>query len=298
MIKHALVEGVKNLVRSVWLSVTAITVLTISIASVAFAITLSTVVGFSVRQLDKQVSIPVFFVEQVEEESINTFVEEIKAVPEVEKAEYIDNEQARKELEQDNNLGDIEKTLSDKDINVDLGYVNVFPKSSEEYNAVYNKLNSPEYEDLIEEVGRSQDLVENLQAIYYWTNVIGLIVILIFATISILVMMNILRITVYNHRTEIEIMRLVGATNSYIRSPFVVEGTLFNLISSAIVLSFFIPLINFLLPSISEFFGITSSEAVSNLLFQMYGALIGTTIVSTLIGSITTYFAINKHLNL
>jgi cell division transport system permease protein len=297
MFKHAISEGIKNLVRSFWLSATAITVLTISIFSVAFAITLSTVVGFTVRQLDKQVSIPVFFKEGVDQEVINKTQGEISNLPNVKEVKYISNEEAREELKRTSNIGNIEETLEDKDINIDLGYLNVFPQNAESYNNVYNVLVSESYQDVIDDVGGSQDLINNLERIYYWTNVIGLIVIVIFAVISILVMMNILRITVYNHRTEIEIMRLVGATNSYIRNPFVVEGTLFNIIASIIVIAIFVPAINFLLPNIRQFFQIDQSE-VSTLVIQMYLALLATTLVSTLIGSVTTYFATQKYLKL
>jgi cell division protein FtsX len=60
MLKHAIFEGARNLVRSFWLSVTAIFIITVSLTSVALVATLIVVTGFALRQFDSQALIYVY----------------------------------------------------------------------------------------------------------------------------------------------------------------------------------------------------------------------------------------------
>ena len=114
-------------------------------------------------------------------------------------------------------------------------------------------------------------------------------------------MSNIIRITIYSHKDEIEIMRLVGATNGYIRAPFIAEGILFNLISAIIVSLFFIPGFNIILPNIANWIngGNTASAAgTGQLMLQTY-AIFGATLLGGLVvGGLTSYFATQRYLKL
>ena len=74
MLKRSILEGLKNSSRSLWLSITAIVVLTVSLSSVALVIGLSVTVGYTVRNLDALVSFPAFFKETVTEEAITTSI--------------------------------------------------------------------------------------------------------------------------------------------------------------------------------------------------------------------------------
>ena len=122
--------------------------------------------------------------------------------------------------------------------------------------------------------------------------------IIVFALVSILVMANILRITIYGRKDEIEIMRLVGGTNGYIRGPFIVEGTLYNVIASLIVVLIFAPSIGFLIPWIESYLKITSSQYTLALILQMYLSILGTIVIEMLVGVLTAYFAAKKYLKL
>ena len=90
MLKRSLVEALKNLTRSIWLSVTAISVLTVSLASVALVATLFTTVGFAIRNLDNLISIPAFLSESYPEENVNDLMSRVKSIPEVKSAQYSD----------------------------------------------------------------------------------------------------------------------------------------------------------------------------------------------------------------
>jgi cell division transport system permease protein len=75
----------------------------------------------------------------------------------------------------------------------------------------------------------------------------------VFCLIAILVIFNTIALTIYNRREEVEIMRLVGATNWYIRGPFIVEALTYSVIAAVITSALLIPIYFNMLPKISNY---------------------------------------------
>ncbi|MEM1312422.1 MAG: permease-like cell division protein FtsX [Patescibacteria group bacterium] len=299
MIKHAVVEGFKSLVRSFWLSATAISVLTVSLGSVALIATLSTIVGFSVRQLDNQIAIVAYFNEGTPQDVIDQTSLELSDLQEVKEIKFVDREEAQRKIQESSVVADeLVQSLQRSNIQVSLDSLEVTPNSSEEYASVEEELKSEKYAETFSEVLSTPSLTENLQRVYYWTRVIGVALVVIFGSISILVMINILRIAIYSFKDEIEIMRLVGATNNYIRAPFIMEGFYFNLIAAVIVTTIFVPSLNVFLPTIQEYLGVSIVSNSNALLNQIYFSLGLTIIVGMAVGIFTTYMATRRYLRL
>lgn len=300
MLKRSLIEALKNLTRSIWLSLTAVSVLTVSLTSVALVATISTTVGFAVRNLDNLISVPAFLVENYPEDNVNKLVEKVKSIPEVKEVKYYNKEDAKRELDQGGNGLNLDflKNQTKGSENLAWRYLLITPKQSENYGSVINALKGDSFKGTWEEVPGDQDFVNNLVKFNKWVSIIGIILILVFAAISILVMANILRITIYSHRDEIEIMRLVGATNSYIRTPFIIEGVYYNVIAAVIVTAIFIPLFNVNLPNIAKWIGGDINGVTGSLLFQMY-LIFGLTLFSGIaVGVATSYMATQRYLKL
>lgn len=296
MFQKAILEGFKNLVRSFWLSATAVAVLTVSLASFALAASVSTIAGFTLRQLDNQISISVYFKEDVDSAAIKTFRDEIKTRPEVKQEIFTNREEARKKLSESNRVSsDLVATLESANVNLVLEYLTVVPKNVDSYDSLENFIKDPKYSSIVDEVRGSRSIISNLQRIYYWTNLIGAITVIVFGLVSILVMVNILRIAIYNHRSEIEVMRLVGATNNYIRGPFIAEGAMFNIIAAIIVLILFIPTLNIVVPYLTNVFNVDVSLS-SDLLLQVYLSLALTISLGVVVGVVTSYLATQKYL--
>lgn len=304
LIKHSILEGLKNLGRSFWLSITAIFVITVSLSSVALIASLWVTVGFTLRQFDNQISINVFLKDDVAREFIEVMEKDLKNLKEVREVEFIDKVKAREKLKNNpttaqiyNNLNKISEN-TDNQLNLLQEYFQISPENSESYSVVENFVKQEKYSGIVEEVIGTRDYINVLQRIYYWSGIIGSLMVIIFALLSILVMANILRIAIYNRKGEIEIMRLVGATNNYIRGPFIAEGVLYNLSASLIVLIIFMPSFNFLIPQIEVWLGIQTITNSNDLLIWMYG-VVGVTILSgIIIGAITSLFATQKYLKL
>ncbi len=299
MFKHAIFEGFKYIIRSFWLSATAISVLTVSLGSVALMSTFSTIVGYSVRQLDNQIAIVAYFKENIDTKTIEATKKDLETIPEVKETRYVNRTQAQKRLQEGSTVADnLIKSLQKSNISFALEYLEVVPKSSEDYAKVEATVRGEKYKDVFAEIQAVPNLIENLQKIYYWIRIIGVALVIIFGSISILVMINILRIAVYSFKDEIEIMRLVGATNNYIRAPFIMEGIYFNVIAALVVISIFIPSLSILLPKIQSWIGASVVASSAALLNQIYFSLGLTILVGIVIGAGTTYVAIHRYLKL
>ena len=299
MIKHAIFEGFKNLVRSMWLSFTAISVLSVSLGSVALVSTLSTIVGFSVRQLDNQIAIVAYFKEDIDQKTIDSTRSDLSKVSEIKEIKYINREEAQKRLQEGSTVADnLIKSLQKSNIKFALEYLEITPASSETYSKVEDLLRSDTYKNTFSEVQATKNFIQNLQKIYTWTRVIGGTLVVVFALISILVMSNILRIAIYSFRDEIEIMRLVGATNNYIRAPFIAEGAYFNVIAALLVAVLFVPSLNALIPQIESWLQIRVTSNSSALIYQIYFSLALTIFSGILVGVLTSYAATQRYLKL
>ena len=149
----------------------------------------------------------------------------------------------------------------------------------------------------VEYVRYGQEYVEALVSFNKFTNTLSIVVLVVLSMISIFIIYNTIKLTVFARRREIGIMKYVGATNAYIRAPFILEGTLLGLIGA--IVAFLIIRItyyyvlglvggNLFLPVDAS---LASPEAVMGQLiffFLLYGGFIGA------IGSV---FAIRKFLD-
>jgi cell division transport system permease protein len=305
MIKRVLIEGFKNIARSFWLSATAILVLTVSLTSVALIATLSTTVGFTVQNLDETVTVRGLISESFPAEKIEQLKEAVKNLDGVnpDTLIYLNKEEASKELIE-NNRGNLSQDFIDnysKGDSFAFEVIEISPTNLEDYNLVIQGMEEISIEGVDkvwEAIVRDQSFVENLKNLNRWVRIIGIVLILVFACISILVMANILRITIYSHKEEIEIMRLVGATNNYIRLPFIAEGVYYNIIAAIIVILLFIPILNTVMPQLQDWIGAGFVSNPAELSFQIYITLAITIVTGILVGILTTYLTIQRYLQL
>jgi cell division transport system permease protein len=306
MFKRILFEGAKNIVRSFWLSATAVLVLTVSLSSVALIATLSTTVSFSVQNLDETVTVRGLIAENFPDDRVSELTEAVQKLDGAKSDSliYLNKEEASKEIIE-NNRGNLSQDFIDNYSEGDsfaFRVIEISPDNLEDYNLVIQNMEEIKLEgveNVWEAVVRDKIFVENLRNLNHWVRIIGIVLILVFACISILVMANILRITIYSHKEEIEIMRLVGATNNYIRLPFVAEGIYYNVIAAIIVVALFIPSLNTILPQMQNWIsdGNFIGDA-SGLSFQIYITIATTIITGILVGIITTYLTIQRYLQL
>ncbi|MGW9527107.1 permease-like cell division protein FtsX [Paenibacillus terrae] len=231
-------EGFKNIFRNGWMSVASVTSIVVSLLILGVFIMLVLNVNSLADQADSQVEVNVFLELNVEQGMRETLQKEIAAMPEISKTTFITKAQGLEELRKD--LGDSGKELLegfDKDSNPlpDKIVVEVIEPTTVPFVAEkIEKLNSIHPEKPILKVRYGKGTVETLFTITKLIRNVGFVFVAGLGLMSMFLISNTIRVTILARRKEIGIMKLVGATNFFIRWPFFIEGALIGLIGSVI----------------------------------------------------------------
>ncbi len=187
------------------------------------------VVGKNIRnaidQVESSQAIEVFIQNDATDEQIKQLGQEILSIDGVNTAQYKTKEQALNQMK--------EVLKSNQEI---LNGMDIFPASyivkltdlqkSAQVQDEINKL------DNVKNINSSDETTEKLVSLGNTINIITGIILVLLILISIFIIGNTIKLTVHARRKEISIMKYIGATNSFIRAPFVVEGIIIGTIAS------------------------------------------------------------------
>lgn len=292
--------GFLNLWRYRWLSATAIAVMAISLLVTSSLLLLNQLAVFSAQDLRDRVDISLFFFPEVGEEKIMGVKTEFEKLDEVKSVKYISSEQALADFK-DSHKNDplIQKSLEELEKNPLQASLAVVAKDLTLYPVIVQQINNSRYQPLIEKINYddSQGLIDTLQRITSGLRNFGILLASVFGLVSILVMFNTLRLTIFSRREEIEIMRLVGASNGYIRGPFLIEGVLYGLAGSAIAGLILYPALLASVPVIRRFFDLDLPRD-SFLTGHFWVLLLIQTGLGMVLGVVSSLIATKRHLKI
>lgn len=171
--------------------------------------------------------IQIFLEDDIKKEEIETIGNKIKSSDGVKNVKFLTKEEAMKDMKEDwGEEGDLLEGLEE----------NPLP------NSYIIQLEDIEYADAvvenikgmkgIEEVKYYRDIIEKLLSTANYIRITGVIIIVILMAVSVFIISNTIKITVTARKREVNIMKYVGATNGYIRGPFIIEGILLGLIGA------------------------------------------------------------------
>lgn len=229
--------GFTNFFRNIWLSLAATSIMTITLFIISTIFVLYTLTNLSIENIKDKVGITAYFNNQTSEREILNVKAEIELMPNVESVEYIPKTIAKEIfLEIHKNEPLLLETLNEfKDSENPLpNSFAIRATGLEEYSAISETLRSDRYAPYFERVRDNSKVIDRLFSITNTIKNLGVVLTAVFVVVTIMVMFNTIRLTIYNRRQEVEIMRLVGATNWYIRMPFIIEGILYGIIATVI----------------------------------------------------------------
>ncbi len=249
-------NGTLNYSRNFWLSLAATAVMVITLFIISSLLILNSLTGVSLETIKEKVDISVYFKLDVEDSIIRQIEKQVVLLPQVRGVTFIPSVTARekfKELHKDEPLL-IESVEQFTDAE------NPFPASLairvntlEDYPQIISLFEDPNLTPYVKKITDKRDIVERLSRITNGIKNLGFGLTLVFGVITVIVMFNTIRLTIYNRREEIEIARLVGANNWYIRGPFIVEGALYGFAGSLLTSAILYPIIFIMTPKISRF---------------------------------------------
>ena len=183
-----------------------------------------------------------------------------------------------------------------KDVSSDIPLPNAYKvtvANLDQFDKTVEELNGLEHVDIIRE---NKDLAQKLVAIRQGISVIAIVIVAVLFLISLFIISNTIKLTVYSRRLEISIMKSVGATNSFVRFPFVVEGMILGVLSGAISLGLVWGLYELAITQFGDLFAELKLSAITfaDYALPMLGVFILIGIVCGVGGSLVT---MRKYLN-
>ncbi|MBP2001749.1 cell division transport system permease protein [Paenibacillus shirakamiensis] len=231
-------EGTKNVFRNGWMSIASITSIIVSLLILGVFILLVLNVNAFADDADNQVQISAFLNSKVPQAEVDKIRNEIAMMPEVSKVDFVSRNQGLKDFK--SKLGDNGKDLLDgytEETNPipDTLKVEVIEPTTVAFVASKIEALNKKYTDApIFKVNYGQGTIEKLFKITRTIRNVGFIFVVGLGIMAMFLISNTIRVTILARRREIGIMKLVGATNFFIRWPFFVEGGLIGLIGSLV----------------------------------------------------------------
>ncbi|MCL9662809.1 permease-like cell division protein FtsX [Paenibacillus hunanensis] len=234
-------EGFRSVFRNGWMSVASITSIIVSLLILGVFILLVYNVNQLTDKADSQVEINVFLELNVSQSLREQLQSEISKMPEVSNITYIPKNEGLKELRQ--NLGEggenfLEGYAENNNPLPDALRVQVVEASTVPFVAQkIEALNNEHVEKPILKVRYGGETIETLFKVTDLIRNIGLVLVAALALMAMFLIANTIRVTILARRREISIMKLVGATNQFIRWPFFIEGALLGGIGALVTIA-------------------------------------------------------------
>jgi len=222
--------------RNRWLSLATTLIIILTLLIISVFTFLALLVNKTTVSMREKVDLVVYLRDSDSEDQISALSDLISSRPEVKSISYISKEEAlsrwRTRYATDQNLQDI---INENDNPLPRS-LEVKTKNPEEIGQVADFLQSEDYAPLITRLSYQQnkDMIDRLVKITSFVKKIGSGLSVLFLIISILVVYNAIKLTIIARSDELAIMRLVGATDAYVRMPFVLEGVMYGIVAAVI----------------------------------------------------------------
>lgn len=306
--------GFVNFWRNGFLSFAAVVVITLSLLVFGGLIFGSAFGRALLADVKDKVDINVYFNISAPEADILALQKEIKQLPEVAKVEYVSRDQALsdfKEKWQDNAL--IMQGLDEIGSNPFPAALNVKAIEPGRYGNIANFLEnknplSSDGTPLIEKINYQQNklVIDRLSRIIPVAEQTGVALAIILVVVAVIVVWNTIRLIIYTGRDEIAVMKLVGASNIYVRGPLVVSGVMYGIVSGAITLVLMAVFAYWSDAAILRFAGVqvaSDFSLVVNILSSYFIANFGEIFViivgaGVILGGLSSYIAARRYLKI
>lgn len=301
-IKRVARTGFFDFWRNGTVSLASVLIMMVTLLVIGGILFSSAVLNTSLAELRNKVDINVTFVPSAEEKDILSIKRSLESMPEVSLVTYVTREAALEAFklrhENDQSILSALNELNDNPLGAVL---NVKAKDPSQYESVANFLQGKNVvgsggDTIVDKVNfyQNKTAIDKLTRIINAAHTLGFAITLTFIILSILTSFNTIRLTIYIARDEISVMRLVGASTTYIQGPFVVVGIIYGVVAGIATLFVFLP-ITYWLGRVTEnfFIGLNIFDYYLSNFPMIFIIIVGSGI---LIGALSSFLAIRRYL--
>ena len=292
---YTLKQGVKNIKRNWMFSLASIITMAACIFLVGVFYSLVTNVDNIAHKVEQEVPITVFFDEGTTDEQMQEVGNLIQARPEVERVEFESGDQAWQNFKDKYFQGsDAADGFKDDNPLVNSSNYQVYLNQIEKQTELVNYIQSLEH---VREVNQSEQAANTLGSFNKLVSYASIIIIAILLLISIFLISNTVSVGISVRKEEIGIMKYIGATDAFVRAPFVLEGMVLGVIGAAIPLAALYFLYNTAVEFILTKFNVLTGVVDFIPVWQIYQVLLPIGLLLGLgIGFIGSIWTTRKHL--
>jgi cell division transport system permease protein len=290
-------SGWQGFWRNYWLTTATVAIMILALLGIAGLALFNVMTQAVVKNLENRVDISVYFNNDTEEEKILDIRKELVDLNEVKSVDYVSQAEALTRFQERHKDSPVPlQSVQELDENPLEASLNIKANFADQYEAIANYLAQDRFQSVIDKVNykQNQDIITRLTRLTGNIQNGGLIVSFFLGLLAILVSFNTVRLTMYNWRDEISVMRLVGASNWFIRGPFLVEGVLYGLVACVATLVLLFPLLYLISPKITNFL-----PGVDLLYFykvNFWQFLLLLLAIGVTLGSVSSLIAIRRYL--
>jgi len=233
-------NGLVNFSRSVWLAIAAIAMMTTTLTILLFAVVANATFSHTVNDLTSKIDVSVYLKNTVTVAQKDDLIKQLYKIDNVKNVDYLNKDTVLKNYEKANAGNTLLLSAISQTDNPLSAELHITPKDPNKLGPLKDFLDRADTKGLQSDPtsysGKRKEAIDNITRATHFFQQAGIIGIIVFIVISILIIFNTIRMTIFNRRDELIIMRLLGASTGYIRGPFIVETMLYGAVAASISL--------------------------------------------------------------
>jgi cell division transport system permease protein len=291
--------GLVGFWRNGWLSTATIAIVFLVLVGFGGLLMFNSLANIVLTDIQDKIDISVYFKLDAPEDRMLQLQRSLESLPEVKKVEYISRDKALETFKaQHKDDTTVSQALEAIDANPLAASLNIKARELKDYATIAGYVDKDTFREITDKVSYTQNIgvIDRLKKIKGTVEQGGLLLIVFISLIAALIIFNTIRLAIYSNREELSVMRLVGASNFFIRGPYMVEGIIYGVtgsIMSVIVVTIgvfyaapyakiFVPDINGWAYYLSNFFMFMSAQI-------LFGVGLGV---------VSSYIAVKKYLKI
>lgn len=249
LLKRTILAGFQGFYRNKTVSLSSIFILTITLSIITSFYLFHAIFSYTLDQIKDKVDIRIYFTTDATPTDIADVKAKLLGLPQVKSVTYTSKEQALSNFREKHG-GDqlIVQALDELGDNPFGASLSVLAKDTNQYEQIVNQISGDggllgESSTSVDKINYYQlkDSIDKLNNIIGWTNTVGFWLSLVFVLMSCMIVYNTIRLAIFVYKDEISVMKLVGASNMFIRGPFIVEAIIYAFVATVITLIIFYP---------------------------------------------------------
>ncbi|MFY9458099.1 MAG: permease-like cell division protein FtsX [Candidatus Spechtbacterales bacterium] len=223
--------------RNIWVSVATIGIMVLALSVVSSLLIVGNITDTFVKEVQGKVDVSVYLSEEADEAKIAQLRSLLRAREDIREVEYISRDDALalfKERHKDSEF--LMASLAELGANPFQGSLNIKAQKASQFDAIVSFIEGYEGAEIVDKINfkENEKVIQKLNNITSSIENIGLFFTFALSLVVVLITFNTIRLVIYTYRDEISVMKIVGASDWFIRGPFIFTGFLYGAISAVI----------------------------------------------------------------